>query len=110
MARVKRETGDRKETFLRQWREYRGLTLEEAAEKLEMHHTSLMRVEKGAIACNLDFLEKAALVYVCDVVDLIDNDPRSWNVPRLVYDRLKHASPDKQREAAAIIEALLKAG
>jgi transcriptional regulator with XRE-family HTH domain len=111
MARIKKDTRPaRKLTFLRQWREHRDLTLEEAAEKMEMHHTSLMRVEKGVVPYNQDFLERAALVYGCDATDFLDNDPRAWNLPRLVFDRLRQAPPEKQREAMAIIDALLKAG
>lgn len=98
----------RHRTFLREWREYRELTLEQAADRMEMHHTTLGRVEKGQVPYNQDFLEMAALVYGCEASDLIDNNPREWNVPRLVYDRLRNAPLDKQREALAIVEALLK--
>jgi transcriptional regulator with XRE-family HTH domain len=111
MVNVKRPNQpERQLTFLREWREFRDMTLEEAAERLEIHHTTLLRIEKRQSPYNQDFLERAALVYGCEPTDFLDNNPQSWNVPRLVYDRVKQASPDKQREVMAVIEAMLKAG
>jgi len=110
MAPVKKQKSDRSKTFLKEWREHRGMTLEEAAEKIDLHYTTLMRIERGAVPYNQDFLERAAIVYACDITDFLDNSPKAWNAPKLVYDALKDATPEKQRAALEIVSAFLKAG
>lgn len=98
-------------TFLREWRDYRDLTLEAASERLDIHHTTLLRIEKGQSPYNQDFLERCALAYGCDVEDLLFNNPyKPKGIPHLVFDALKNASPGKQAEALRIVEALLRAG
>jgi len=106
----KTRSEERQRTFLKEWREHRNLTLEEASERIDVHHTTLGRVEKGQIPYNQDFLERAALAYGCDVEDFLLVNPHApASHPKLVYDALKNASVEKQAEALRIIQALLKA-
>lgn len=109
MAPIKKPKHNRARTFLREWREHRALTLEEAAERMDIHYTTLLRIERGQSPYNQDFLERAALAYGCEPTDLLDNNPNAWNVPKLVYDAVKAAPAEKQRQALEIIAAFLKA-
>jgi transcriptional regulator with XRE-family HTH domain len=95
---------------LREWREYRDLSLEEAADRMEVHYSTLSRVELNKSPYNQDFLERIAHAYGCEPIDLLTLNPLAPDPPRLVYNRLKSASPEIQRQAMAVIEALLKTG
>ena len=107
----KKKPEKRRLTFLRQWREVRGLVLEKAAERLEIHHTTLMRIERGESPYNQDFLEKAALAYGCDVEDFFTHNPLiPPDMPRLTYDALKDAPAEIQEQAYRYVtQFLLKA-
>jgi transcriptional regulator with XRE-family HTH domain len=68
--------------FLRQWREYRGLSLRKLAERMErepgepiMSHANLGRVETFMQPYTQELLEAAALALHCSVTDLLTVDP-----------------------------------
>lgn len=109
MPPVKKPTHSRNRTFLRAWRKYKKLTQEEAASRVDVDRTTLLRIEKGEIPYNQDFLEKLALAYGCDVSDLLTVDPLSPNPPKLIFDRIRAAPPEIQARALAVLDALLKA-
>jgi transcriptional regulator with XRE-family HTH domain len=93
---------------MREWRKFKKLTQEQAAERCDVDRTTLGRIEKGELPYNQDFLEKLALAYGIDVSDLLQVNPLIPDPPRLVYARLRGASKEKQQQALLIIEALLK--
>ena len=97
-------------TFLREWRKYKKLSQEEAADRLETTQGTLSKIERRELPYNQDFLEKAAMAYGCDPEDLLSINPLKPDAPRLVYERLRHASPVMQKRALEVLEALLKAG
>jgi len=107
---VTRDEIKRGPTFLRAWRKYRKLTQETVAGEIGIDRTTVGRIETGELPYNQDFLEKAALLYGCDPEDLLAIDPLRPDPPKLVYDRLKNASPEAQRRAIAVLDALLKTG
>lgn len=110
MPPVKKPLHPRAPTFLRQWRKYKKLTQDQASERVEIDQATLGRIERGVLPYNQDLLERLALAYGCDVSDLLDIDPLKPDPPRLVYDKLRHASPAMQKRALEVLEALLKAG
>ena len=110
MAPVKKPDHNRAKTFLRQWRIYKGLTQEDAADRCEVDRTTLGRIENGRLPYNQDFLERAALAYGCEPEDLIMLDPMKPDPPKLVYNALKLAPPHRQMEVWRMVEALLKTG
>lgn len=100
----------RARTFLREWREFRDLTQEQAADRVGVNRTTIGRIENGKIPYNQDFLEKAALAYGCEVADLVSVNPLQPDPPKLVYSRLKSAPPEIQDLAISVLDALLKTG
>lgn len=100
----------RARTFLLEWREFRDLTQEQAADRVGISRTTIGRIESGKIPYNQDFLEKAALAYGCDVTDLLSVNPLQPDPPKLVYSRLKAAPKPIQEYALAVLDALLKTG
>lgn len=98
----------RRRTFLREWREFRNKTQEQAAPLLGIDQSTLSRIERGTVPYDQDFLEKAAFVYMCDPQDLIMRNPLDEDAVWSITDNLKKATPAERTRAAAIIDALLK--
>ena len=110
MPPVKKTHHNRSRTFMIEWRRYRKLSQEEAAARVEIDRTTLGRIEKGILPYNQDFLEKLAEAYGCEPQDILSVDPLKPDPPRLVWDRLKAASPELQESAIRVLDALLKTG
>ena len=69
-------------TFIREWREYRGLSLRRLADRLEINgpnetisHASLGRIETGDQPYSQPILEALAVALRCSVTDLLSVDP-----------------------------------
>lgn len=110
MAPVKRQPHARRKTFLRDWRLHRGMSLESAAEKIGVDHSTLQRIEVGKSPYSQDTLEKLALVYMCSEADLIATDPANIDALMTVVQQLRQAPAGLQKQAAAVVEAILKTG
>lgn len=85
-------------TFIREWREYRGLSLRRLADRLEMNgpnetisHASLGRIETGDQPYSQPILEALASALNCSVTDLLGVDPTKEgeivDLMRLINDR-----------------------
>lgn len=100
--------------FLREWREFKGFTLEELADKIEtlgaernqgpsadltypdsMTHVTLSRIENGKQPYKQQLLEIIAEIYETDVASLIIRNPMIPDAPRDILDGLT----DEQRSA-----------
>jgi transcriptional regulator with XRE-family HTH domain len=94
-------------THLREWREYRGLTQEQAAERLNVSRTLLSKIENAKSPYTQGFMEAAAEAYGCEVADLIMRDPRSpvWSI----FDTLRALPPADQQQVEAIVKTFKRA-
>jgi transcriptional regulator with XRE-family HTH domain len=70
----------RRPTFFRQWRKYRELTLEEAAELSGMTPGNISAMERGAQGYTQDGLEKLAKAYDCEPGQLLMVDPLTSDI------------------------------
>lgn len=75
MAPVPKPKRERNKHFFREWREYRGLTQEQAINLLGWSQSKFSRLEAGETPYNQDDLETAAIAYSCAATDLISVDP-----------------------------------
>jgi transcriptional regulator with XRE-family HTH domain len=75
MAPVKKNRPKLRRTFLREWREFRGLNQEQAGERLNMDRSNLSRVERGEVPYSQGLLEAAAEAYDCEPWDLLNVNP-----------------------------------
>lgn len=66
---------DRPKHYLRQWREFRGWSQRDAAERLGWPQSKISRAEQDEISITLDILYAAAVMYSCSVWDLLFADP-----------------------------------
>jgi transcriptional regulator with XRE-family HTH domain len=71
---------ERRRTFFREWRKYRGYTLEQAAEIASMTAGNISAMERGAQGYTQDGLEALAHAYRCDPGQLLNVDPNSSDI------------------------------
>lgn len=91
-------------TYLRAWREYRGLTLEAVAAKIGQTHGILSKVERGKRRYNQTILERLADLYGTDPGSLLNRDPRYADDPlaKIVGD----LPPEDRPKAAELLRIL----
>lgn len=65
----------RPQHFLREWRKYRGFSLEVAASAIGITHATLSRIERGKLPYNQIQLEGLAHLYQCTTAELLSRDP-----------------------------------
>src|SRR5512139_1747541 len=97
----------RRKTFIRAWREFRNLTQEQLAGRLEMSKASLSRIETGNQAYTQDFLEACAAALRTDPASLLIRNPLDPEAPWSIWETLK---PLENRQATEVIRAIKKAG
>ena len=107
MAPVSKPKRKLRRTFLKEWRDYRMLTQEQAAERLNVSRSLLSKIENAQSPYTQGFIEAAAEAYGCDVPDLLMRDPNSpvWSI----YDTLKALPKDQQEHVEAIVKTFRKA-
>ena len=110
--------------YLRAWRQVCGLTLEQAAERVErlsearanaepatraisMTHATLSRVERGKLPYNQALLEILAEVYKTDRASLIMRDPADPEGLWSIWEQLR---PTERMQAVEVIKALQRTG
>ncbi len=106
--------------YLREWRKACGLTLEQAADRVErasearldaassvrpigMTHATLSRIERGKLPYNQALLELLAQVYRTDRASLIMRDPSDPDGLWTIWEQLK---PRERAQAVEVMKAL----
>jgi len=108
MPRVAKPKRSRTKHFLREWRDFRGLSLAEAAEPLQTSDSNLARIEKGHVPYNQDLLELAAQAYRCSLCDLLSHDPTKAQQLVDALDLMREAGPEDLRRLIPMIDSYLK--
>lgn len=99
----------RQPTFLRAWREHRGMNQERFVEALDeltgytLSISQLSRIETGKQEWSQDFLEAAATILQCDIPDLLRIDPKATNRRYSILDGLTER---QIKRVARIVEAV----
>lgn len=103
--------------FIKQWREFRGLSLRQMAGRMErspgeelVSHVQINRIEKGEQPYNEEFLEAAALALDCTVTDLLTRDPNIENAVIEMEALLRAASDEDQQRALRVVREMLRTG
>lgn len=105
-VRVRLKKLQRNRHFIREWREHRGLTQEQLAERIGASGATVSRIEKGAAPYTQDALEAIAYALQCEVVDLLIRNPADREAPWSLFETLK---PAQKRQAVEVIKAIKKA-
>ena len=88
MARLKHIPGDKPAHFIREWREYRGLTQERLASRLDITKGALSNIETGKSGYTEPMLKALSYALNCDPADLIMRDPTKEDAIWSVWDQV----------------------
>ncbi len=72
--------------FLREWREYRDLTQQQLADRLDTTSATISRIESGKRDYTGDFLWAAAYALNCHASDLISRTPTQPSLDAIARD------------------------
>lgn len=84
----------RTKVYFREWRKFRGLTLEQASERAGMSHGNISAMERGAQDYTRSGLEALAHAYQCDPADLLMRNP---NDPDAIWTLWERAKPGERK-------------
>lgn len=96
----------RRKTYIAEWRDHRGLTQQQLADRLNSSKASISRIENGEQPYTQDFLEACADALQTDVASLLMRNPKDPDAPWSIWDTLK---PVERKQANEVIRALKRA-
>lgn len=94
-------------TFIREWRQHRGLTLERLADRIGMKASALSYLERGQSAYTQGTLELIAEALQTTPASLIMRNPDEDDAIWSLWDK---ASPAEKRQITEVAKALKRAG
>lgn len=94
-------------TFIRQWRQFRNLTLEQLADRLDMTASHLSMLERGQRGYTQETLEEVAEALRTDVASLLMRDPTD---PEGIWSVWEQAKPGERKMIVDIAKTVLKTG
>jgi transcriptional regulator with XRE-family HTH domain len=97
------KTKPRQRTYFKEWRKYRQLTLEAAAERADMTAGNISAMERGTQGYTQDGLEALAWAYSTDPANLINVDPDKNDAIFSIWERAKPAERTMIIEVAKTI-------
>jgi transcriptional regulator with XRE-family HTH domain len=103
MAPVPKPKRERTKHFFKEWREFRGLTQDQATGRLNWSQSKISRIESGATPYNQDDLEAAAEAYSCEPGELIGVDPFKAGE---VFDLMRLINEKNKDQAIRVLRAL----
>lgn len=91
-----------RKTFMREWREYRQMTLEQAGEAVGISHAQLGRIERGLQPYNQGLLEALADLYGASPESLLMRDPNRPGMWSL-WDQAKEGQREEIEKYAEFV-------
>lgn len=90
-------------TFIRQWREHRGLTLEQLADRLDTTPSHLSMLERGIRGYTQNTLEAIAEALQTDTASLLMRDPSKDDA---IWSVWEHAKPGDRHKIVQIARTI----
>lgn len=81
--------------FLREWREHREYTLEEAGEAVGISHAQLGRIERRLQPYNQKLLEALADLYATEPASLVMRNPKDPDAMWTLWDQARQAEREE---------------
>lgn len=88
MGRLKHIPGEKPAHFIREWREYRGLTQERLADRLDITKGALSNIETGKSGYTEPMLKALAYALMCEPADLIMRNPLKEDAIWSIWDQV----------------------
>ena len=92
-------------TFIKEWREHRGLTQEQLGERVGKTYSTIGRIENGLVPYGQGLLEALADALGTDPASLLMRDPGDPEGIWTIWDRAK---PAQRQQILAVARALLQ--
>jgi transcriptional regulator with XRE-family HTH domain len=92
-------------TFIRQWREHRGYSLDRLAGMVPMDKSNLSKVERGILPYNQEMLERLAESLMTDPASLLMRDPTNQDA---IWTIWANANPGERQQIEAVARALIQ--
>lgn len=105
VARIGLKSALPAKTYFREWREWKGLTQQELADRLETTKATVSRIENGHRRWGKGYLEAFAHVMGCDVTDPISRPP---GAPKSLDEMLKGAPAETRQQVLEFAQFLLR--
>lgn len=105
MAKIKTNPAKRKRIYIREWRKFRGLTLEQVAEKIDQTIGNVSAMERGNSNFTRAQLEAIAEVLQCDLGEMLSLNPNDEQAPWGIWNRL---NPQQRKLALRQLQAFLE--
>lgn len=106
-SRIGYQKRGRRRTFIKQWRDFRGLSQAQLAERLETSESSISRIESGTQPYTQDFLEACAEALSTDVASLLMRDPSD---PAAMWSIWDQAKPGQRKMIEDLARTVIKTG
>jgi transcriptional regulator with XRE-family HTH domain len=97
----------RRRTFIKAWREYRQLSQEALAERVDMSAAQLSRLETGRQGYTQDVLEALAEALSTDIASLLMRNPGD---PDAIWSIWDQAKPGEKRMIVDLAKTVVKTG
>jgi transcriptional regulator with XRE-family HTH domain len=104
MGKIRANPKLRKRVFLREWRDYRGFTLEQVAEQMGVTAGALSQAELGKTNYTRPMLEFLADLYRCEPGDLLMRNPLDTESPWSIWD---HAQPAQREQIISMMRIIV---
>lgn len=95
-----------RKTYIREWRQKAGLTLEQLADRIGMKASALSYLERGQSAYTQGTLEALAVELKTDAASLIMRNPKDADAIWSIWDQ---ASEGERRTISEVVKALKRA-
>lgn len=83
------------------------MTLVQVAEQVNLTHGQLSKIERGKEPYNQKLLEALAVIYECEVADLLLRDPGQSENIWSIWDR---ARPEQRHQIEEVAATILRTG
>lgn len=97
----------RRRTFFKEWREFRKLSQQQIAERLDTSVPSISRIESGTQPYTQDVLEALAEALMTDPASLLMRNP---NDPEAIWSLWDSAKPGERKMIIDIARTVTKTG
>jgi transcriptional regulator with XRE-family HTH domain len=99
--------GQRRRTFIKEWREYRGYSQEKLAGMLDTSGSMISRIEKGITPYTQDVLEALAEALMTDPASLLMRDPSN---PEALWSIWDQAQEGQRKMIEEVARTIIKTG
>lgn len=96
-----------RKTYIREWREYRGLTLEALGSRVDLTAGNLSQLERANQGYTQETLEAIAHALQTDVASLLMRDPGDSEAMWSIWDQAK---PGQRKQLVEIGKTIVKTG